>query len=125
MIRSVGVEHLLDGASRHPQGLAPRRHLDGLEIQTAEGASAYQRFNFGDDLGREGRFEPPFLTASCEAASGVSSWVSAHCSQACQYASTCLRNSWPASTCERTTFASSPFSQRDFVLPFTTRETLK
>jgi len=71
-------------ARRHAQRLAARGGLDVLEVPVVDGASAYQRFDLGDDLGREGRFEPPFLAPSCAAASGVSSWASAHCSQACQ-----------------------------------------
>jgi hypothetical protein len=90
---------LLHSAGRYPHRLAPYGRLDGLEIPLVDGARAYERFDLADDLGFERRFEAPFLAASCEAASGASSWSSHHFSQACQYASTCLRNCWPVSTC--------------------------
>jgi len=85
VIAIVGVEALLDRACGHAQGLAPRRHLDGLEVEIVGRSWRDQRFDFGDDLGFDGRFEPPFLAASVSgAATGAASWASAHCSQHCQ-----------------------------------------
>ncbi|MBM4398068.1 MAG: hypothetical protein FJ087_20570 [Deltaproteobacteria bacterium] len=72
-----------------------RRVADGPPVATG----ANERLDLGDDLRVEDLFEPPFLAASfSEAASGAQRTVSAHSSQAFQYASTCFRNSWPAST---------------------------
>ena len=84
VVRGVSVDPLLDGAGRHAQRLAACRRLDRLEVPALDGVGAYERFDLRDDFGREGRFEPPFLTASCAAASGASSWASAQRSQASQ-----------------------------------------
>jgi len=80
--------------------LASRGHLDSLKVPVVDGPRAYERFDLGEDLGFERRFEAPFLAASpSEAAEVASSSDSAHRSQACQYISTSLRNRWPASIC--------------------------
>jgi len=57
--------------------------------------------------------------------SELSSWVSPHSSQACQYVSTCLRNSRPATTCRRAKAVCSTFRYRDLVLPPSARVRLK
>ena len=100
MVRGIGVEPALDGPSGYVQGLAARRGLDGLEVQAVNRSRADQRFDFGGDFAGERFFELPFLAASVsEAAWAASSSSSDHRSHACQYASTSLRNCWPASTC--------------------------
>jgi len=100
VVGRAGVEPLLDGTSRHRQRLATRGSFSGFKVQSASRAGRDQRFDLTDDLGLEGRFEPPFLAASSsEAALPASSWASDHNSQACQYASMSLRKRWPASTC--------------------------
>ena len=43
---------------------------DSIQVPIFDGAASYERFDLGDDFGGEGRFEPPFLAASCETASG-------------------------------------------------------
>ena len=73
MVGGVRVDAPLDGARRHAQRLAPRSRLDRLEVPILNCAVAYKRFDLRDDLDLERRFEPPFLAASCEAASGASS----------------------------------------------------
>jgi len=76
---------LLDGAGRPAPRLAARGGLDRLEVPVLDGVAAYERVDLRDDFGREGRGEPPFWAAPAgAAAAGVSSWASAHCSQACQ-----------------------------------------
>ncbi|OGP85360.1 MAG: hypothetical protein A2Y95_02500 [Deltaproteobacteria bacterium RBG_13_65_10] len=107
VVGAVGVEPPFHGPSRDAQHATARGRLDGLEVPVLDGARAYERFDLGDALGFERRFEPPFLAASCEAASGATSSASAHRSQARQYASTCSRNCRPASTCRRATSACS------------------
>jgi hypothetical protein len=88
----VGVQTLLNGPRCDRERPSPGRSLDRLEVQPVGRAGDNQRFDFADDLGVERRLEPPFLAASCETASLVSSSASAHRSQAPQYASTSLRN---------------------------------
>ena len=68
VIRAVGIESLLDRARRDPQRLAARCRLDRLEVQRVGRSRRDQRFDFGDDLGFEGRFEAPFFAASGEVA---------------------------------------------------------
>ena len=53
--------------------LAAYGRLDGFEVPVLDRAAAYERVDLGCDLGFERRFEPPFLAASCEVASGASS----------------------------------------------------
>lgn len=84
VVRVVGVQPLLDGPRCDRERPSPGRGLYRLEVQPIGRARSDQRFDFADDLGFERRFEPPFLAGSCEAASGVPSWASAHCSLACQ-----------------------------------------
>jgi len=62
---------------------AARGRLDRLEVPVVDGARAYERLDFGDDLGFERRFEATFFAAFCEAASGASNWASHNCSLAC------------------------------------------
>jgi hypothetical protein len=88
----ISVEPLGDGAGCHGQGPAPGGGLDRLEVHSFGRARTYERLDFGDDLDCERRFEAPFLNASCEVASGASNSMSAHSSQALQYASSCCRN---------------------------------
>ena len=83
-IRGVGIEPLLDDASREPQRFPPRGHLHGLKIPVLHAPRPCQPFDLADDLGVERGFEAPFLAASSEAAPTASSWASAHCSQARQ-----------------------------------------
>jgi hypothetical protein len=78
----VGIEALLDRACGHAQCLATRSHLDGFEVETVGRSRRDQRFDFGDDLGFEGRFEPPFWATSFEATSGSLSLASHSCSLA-------------------------------------------
>ena len=84
MIRGVGVEPLLDGAGRDTHRLAANGRFDRLKIAGIDCTGPYERFDFGEDLGLERRFEAPFLATSSEAASRTSSSASAHCSQARQ-----------------------------------------
>jgi len=84
IVRVVGVQPLLDGPRCDRECPSPGRGLDRLEVQSIGRARRDQRLDFADDLGIERRFEPPFLAASCEAASGTSSSASAHRSHACQ-----------------------------------------
>ena len=84
VIGVVGVEPLLDGARRHRQRPAPHRRLHRLEVEPVGRPRRDQRVDLLDDRRVEGRFEAPFLAASCAAAAGVSSSASAHCSHACQ-----------------------------------------
>ncbi len=99
VVGRVGVESLLHGPRRDGERTSARGRLDRLEVQPVDRARAYERFDLGDDLRVEGFFAAPFLAASCAVASGVSSWASAHCSQASQRASTWRRNCWPAAIC--------------------------
>ena len=80
----VGVESLLHGPSREGERASARGRLDRLEVPPVNRARAYERVDLGDDLRRKGFAEALFLTASRTAASGASSWASAHCSQARQ-----------------------------------------
>jgi hypothetical protein len=50
LIRSVGVEALLDGARRQAQNLSPRSGLDGFEIYAIGGAATQQRIHFNCDV---------------------------------------------------------------------------
>jgi hypothetical protein len=50
LIRSVGVEALLDGARRQAQNLSPRSGLDGFEIYAIGGAATQQRIHFNADV---------------------------------------------------------------------------
>ena len=103
IIGPISVERLLDGAGRYSQCLAPRLRLNRLKIQAVDRTRTYEPFDLPDDFRLEGFSEPPFLATFCEVPSAESSSASAHCSQACQYASTSLRNCRPASICCRST----------------------
>ena len=81
MVRRVSVEAPLDRASGQLKRPTTSRRLNGLEVQTVDGARAYERLDLGRDFGVEGFFEAPFFAASCEAASNS---VSANCSQTSQ-----------------------------------------
>jgi hypothetical protein len=50
LIRSAGVEALLDGARRQAQNLSPRSGLDGFEIDAIGGAATQQRIHFNGDV---------------------------------------------------------------------------
>jgi len=106
------------------QRFPAHRGFDGLEVATGDGPRSYELLDFREDFGFKRRFEAPFFTVSAEAASKVSNSASAQRSQASQYASMFFRNACPCSSCRRTTSASFAFNQRDWVFPFTTRETL-
>jgi hypothetical protein len=84
VVGPIGIDASLNGPGRHAYRFASRGCLDRFEVPAVDGARAYECFDLGDDLGFEGRFEAPFLAASCEAASGAFNSASAHCSQACQ-----------------------------------------
>lgn len=114
----VRVEPLLNGPRRHGKCPSSRRRLDSFKVEPVGSSRRNQPFNFVDDLRIEGLFESLFLASSgWEVAWAVSSWKSAHCSQAPQKASTCLRNWWPASTCARTSLACSAETRREVVRP--------
>jgi hypothetical protein len=98
VVRLVGIQPAFDGTGRDRKSAATCRSLDRLEVQPIDTVGSYERFDLGDDLRVEERFEPPFLATSSEAASGGSTIASAHCSHADQKASTVLRNCRPAST---------------------------
>jgi hypothetical protein len=83
MVRRVGVETALDRASGQLERPAPRRRLDGFEVQAVDRARAYKCLDLGRDLRRERLFEAPFFPTSVSAVTASSS-VSAHLSQACQ-----------------------------------------
>lgn len=70
VVGRVGVEALLDGARGDLQRAPPRRDLDGLEVDAVDATRPDQRLDFGDDLRVEAFFEPPFLAAPVEVASG-------------------------------------------------------
>lgn len=84
MVSVVGVEPLFNGTCRHRKNPASCRRFNGLEIQPIRRTRSNQRFDFTDDFDLERFFEPPFLAASFEVASGACSSASAHCSQASQ-----------------------------------------
>jgi hypothetical protein len=84
VVGAIRVEPLLHGPSRHAKRTTAGRCLDGLEVQPVDCARTYERFDLGADFRGEGFFEPPFLAASCEVASGASNSASAHGSQASQ-----------------------------------------
>lgn len=99
VIGAIGIELALDRPRRQLEGSPPDGRLQGFEIERCDSLGADQRFDFGRNLGLEDRLEPFFSTASAVLASAFASSRSAHCSQACQYASTRWRNSRPAATC--------------------------
>ena len=59
MVRGVSVDAPFHSARRHPQRPTARGRLDRLEVPVVDHRVAYQRFDFGDDLGCERRFAPP------------------------------------------------------------------
>ena len=61
VIRSVGVEPLLYGARRQSQNLAPRRGLDGFEIQAIRGATTQQLIQINGDVASQFRGERVFF----------------------------------------------------------------
>jgi hypothetical protein len=63
LIRSVGVEALLDGARRQAQNLSPRSGLDGFEIYAIGGAATQQRIHFNADVAGQLRGERSFFCA--------------------------------------------------------------
>jgi len=76
VVGRVAIQSLLDGARCHRQRLATCIRFNGLEVQPIDSARSYERLDLGDDLRLEGFFEPPFLAASCKAASPLSSLAS-------------------------------------------------
>jgi hypothetical protein len=116
VVGEVGVELLLDHQCGHRQSPLPRSELDRLEAQPVDDARSYERLDLGDDLSVEGFLEPPFSAAVCSAVAGMSaSSLSAHRSQARQYASTSRRNARPAASCSRALAACSADRRRDWV----------
>lgn len=77
----VLVELPLQGASRQTQRATACRGLQGFQIDLRNRLATDQGFDLLRDLGLEARREPPFLTASPEAAATPSNSSSAHCSQ--------------------------------------------
>ncbi len=63
VIGRVRIKASLHGAGRYEHRQAARGRLDRLEIPAVGRAVAYERFDFGDDLGFERRLEAPFLAA--------------------------------------------------------------
>jgi len=89
VVGPVRIEPLLQSPGRDTECTLARRRLDGLEVQTINGARAYERFDLGRDLRVEGFLEPPFLAPSCKASDAVSL-----ASQSCSLISTSSRVSW-------------------------------
>ena len=61
LFRAKTLAHIqapLDGPGRHAHRLAAYGRLDGFEVPVLDRAGAYERFNLGEDLGFERRFEP-------------------------------------------------------------------
>ena len=73
MVGGVRVEALLEGSCGDLENPAAETYLGGFEIQFVDTGAVNQRLDFleggGPDLGLELRLEPPFLAASCGAAS--------------------------------------------------------
>ena len=101
VVRDVGIETLLEGSCRDLKNGAAEMHFGGFKIELVHAHTVYKRLDFleggGPELRLDLRLEPPFLAASCQAASRSSSSLSAACSQRFQKASTWLRNCCPRS----------------------------
>ena len=120
VVRGVSVDAPFHSARRHPQRPTARGRLDRLEVPVVDHRVAYQRFDFGDDLGCERRFDPPFLAASCEAASsGIRNWASHTRSLASTSSCPSARNWWYSSICWRVLATASGGIILVTVLPFT------
>ena len=85
VVRDVGVESLLQCPCGDLQNGVTEMYFGGFEVQLVHARAVYECLDFldggGSDLGLDLRLEPPFLGASCEAASGLLSSRSATCSQ--------------------------------------------
>ncbi len=117
MVRGVGVDALLDGPGRHAHRLAADGRLEGLEVPVVDGARAYERFDLGNDLAFERRFEPPFLTASGEVAWGAASLASHNRSLVSTNSRTKPRNRWYSAICRRVALTACGGMMRVTVLP--------
>lgn len=73
MIGPICVDRLLDSASRYSQGVAPRRRLDRLKIQTVDRTGTYQPFDLREDFRLDDVSEAPFFAASSETTPGSES----------------------------------------------------
>ena len=73
VVGGVRIEALLECPCGELENGAAERHFGGFEIQFVDANAVNQGLDFpedgGPDLGLELRLEPPFLAASCGAAS--------------------------------------------------------
>jgi hypothetical protein len=72
VIRTVGIDSLLDGPSREVERTAPRGNFDRLEIQAIDRTGAYEVGNLGEDVRIEGFSEAPFFSPSPTGADALS-----------------------------------------------------
>jgi len=113
----VGVEPPLDGTRGQCEGLSAYGGLDGLEVQTVDGARTYERLYLGDDFGLEGFLEPPFLASASDALS-----LALHnCSLVSIISRTTLRKRRYSAICALVTATASDPITRVTVLPRTSR----
>lgn len=77
MVGGVRIEALLERPCGEPENGAAETYFGAFEIQFVDADAVNQGLDFaedgGPDLGLELRLEPPFLAASCGAAS---TWLS-------------------------------------------------
>jgi hypothetical protein len=75
MVALIGIESLLDSPSSDLECLAPSRRFDRLEVESVDGAGAYESFDFGENLRFEDFSEAPFFSADPSALVSTLSWV--------------------------------------------------
>jgi hypothetical protein len=73
VVGGVRIEALLERLCGEPENIAAETYFCGFEIQFVDADTVNQGLDFPEggspDLGLELRLEPPFLAASCGAAS--------------------------------------------------------
>jgi hypothetical protein len=121
VIGAVGVQPLFDGAGRDGERLPAGGRFDRFEVPLVDRPGADQRRDFGRNLRRERRLEPPFSPAGASASSSAS----ARRSQAAQYRALASRNCRPVSIWRRTVSASAGAIRRVRVVPCTARVRLR